>query len=80
MKVKAKWAIKAGGVWRKTGEVFQTEDAAALGNAVEILTEKPVPEQVRMDDVKAETPEAPEVKADPKSRTAARTRKKTIEA
>ena len=80
MKVKAKWAIKVDGVWRRTGEVFQTEDAAVLGNAVEILTEKPAPEQVRMDDVKAEAPEAPEVKADPKPRTAARTRKKTIEA
>jgi len=80
MKVKAKWAIKADGAWRKTGEVFETEDAATLGNAVEILTENPAPEQVRMDDVKAETPEAPEAKAEPKPRTAARTRKRTIEA
>jgi hypothetical protein len=76
MKVKAKWAIKVDGKWRKTGEVFQTEDVAALGNAVEILTENPVPEQVRMDDVKAETPEAPEAKAEAKPRAAARTRRK----
>jgi len=33
-----------------------------------------------MDDVKAETPEAPEAKDEPKPRTAARTRKRTIEA
>ena len=76
MKVKAKWAIKVDGKWRKTGEVFQTEDAAVLGNAVEILTENPVPEQVRMDDVKAETPEASEAKAEAKPRAAARTRRK----
>lgn len=79
MKVKARWAIKADGVWHKAGDVFQTENADALKGAVEVLSDELKPVQVKaeeiMESVDSLEPTV-EVKASPEVRTT-RTRKKT---
>lgn len=90
MKVKAKWAIKVNGVWRKTGEEFEVDSTAGLLGAVEVLDrgsgrakaqekETPIVKAEPEPAAKAEPKEEPEpeAKAEPKPKTAARTRKKT---
>ena len=72
MKVKAKWAVKVNGEWRKAGDVFEVDSTAGLLGAVEVLNEEPKPVQVKMEEIPEEKPEA-----EAKPKTAARTRKKT---
>lgn len=80
MKVKAKWAIKVNGVWRKTGDVFDVDSTAGLLGAVEVLKEEPKPAKTKAEkvpDVKEEPEQKPEAKDEPKPKTETRTRKKT---
>ena len=76
MKVKAKWAIKVNGEWRKAGDVFEVSSIDDIGNAVDVLQKEPKPVQVKLEEIPEEKPE---VKAEPKSQRAARTRKRTNE-
>lgn len=73
MKVKAKWAVKVNGEWRKAGDVFEVDSTAGLLGAVEVLKDEPKPVQVKQEEVPEAKPEA-KAEATPK---AARTRKKT---
>ena len=86
MKVKAKWAIKVNGVWRKSGEVFEVDSTAGLLGAVEVLKDEPKSAKKKAEEIPAvkadpepvsEPETKPEVKTEPKPKTAARTRKKT---
>lgn len=78
MKVKAKWAVKVNGVWRKAGDEFEVDTTAGLLGSVEVIEKGSRP--VRAKAVPVEETEAaaePEAVAEPKPKTAARTRKKT---
>ena len=88
MKVKAKWAVKANGAWRKAGEVFEVDSTAGLLGAVEVLKDEPKPLKKKTEEVPAAKTETKpeekpvpkpeqEAKAEQKPKTAARTRKKT---
>lgn len=81
MKVKAKWAVKVSGQWRKPGEIFDVDSIAGLKGSVEVIPEEKKPEKAPADEVPAAMPEteSAERKAaeKPKPRTATRTRKKT---
>ena len=84
MKVKAKWAIKVNGEWHRTGDVFDVDSTAGLLGAVEVLKDEPKPVRKKAEEIPAEEPEpvsepepVKEAKAEPKPKTAARTRKKT---
>lgn len=75
MKVKAKFAVKVDGKWRKTGEVFNVKSTDGLLEAVEVLeaAKKEEPEEV----LAQEAESAEEAKAEPEFRSATRNRKKT---
>lgn len=74
MKVKAKFAVKVDGKWRKTGEVFNVKSTDGLLEAVEVLEEakKEEPEEVPAQEAEP----AEEAKAEPEFRSATRNRKK----
>lgn len=84
MKVKAKWAVKVNGVWRKAGDEFEVDTTAGLLGSVEVIEKESKPARakaapVEEPEVVAEPEPAaePEAVAEPKPKTAARTRKKT---
>ena len=81
MKVKAKWAIKVSGQWRKPGEIFDVDSIAGLKGSVEVVPEEKKPEKAPANEIPENIPEteSAEKKAseEPKPRTATRTRKKT---
>lgn len=78
MKVKAKWAVKVNGVWRKAGDVFEVDSTAGLMGAVEVLKAEVKPAKVKAEAASPEVSEPePEATAEPKPKTAARTRRKS---
>ena len=78
MKVKAKWAVKVNGVWRKAGDEFEVDTTAGLLGSVDVIEKESKPARAKVVPVEeAEPATEPEAVAEPKPKTAARTRKKT---